>query len=146
MNISYKCDYALKALLHLAQYGKTAPQTSFVMSKALQIPLKFLEQILSDLKKAGLVNSKRGNVGGYTLAQNPSKITLGQVIRLISPPVEPIACVDDCYKGCNELSTCAFRPIWKKISDQTSKIIDNTTIADIAAKAVKQSEADYYVI
>lgn len=146
MNISYKCDYALKVLLHLALHEKDGTQSSQVMSKALQIPLKFLEQIMSDLKKARLINSKRGNVGGYTLAVNPNKITLGKVIRLISPPVEPIACVDDCYKGCTEMSTCAFRPIWKKIYDSTSKIIENTTIADIAEKSKKHGESFHYDI
>lgn len=138
MYISYKTDYALKTLLELAKnYGDkvlTIPE----MAKKLDIPKKFLEQILLNLKKGGFIASKRGPAGGYYLDQDPAKLTLGQVLRFIEGPLEPIACVDEHYKGCSDLAKCVLRQVWIKTAKATSEIVDNITIEDLVKDIQKR--------
>ena len=139
MQITYKGDYALKTILYLALHYGESPVTIHELSSRADIPEKFLEQILLDLKRGGFVESRRGNVGGYLLARNPAEIKLGDVIRFIDGPIEPIACVDKKYHGCNELYKCIFRDIWQQVAASTAGIIDNITFEDLVkrTKSVK---------
>ena len=101
MRITYRGDYALKAVLDLAlNYDNVV--TIHDLAKRAQIPIKFLEQVLLDLKRGGFVESRRGKVGGYLLAKHPSQIKVGDVIRFVDGPLEPIACVDKKYSGCHD--------------------------------------------
>ena len=134
MRITYKGDYALKALLDLALHYDQGVSTINDVAKRIDAPVKFLEQVLLDLKKGGFVESKRGNVGGYQLAKDPVQITLGQVIRYIDGPIEPIACVEKGYSNCLELRKCVFKEIWQKVARATSEIIDNITFDDLKQK------------
>jgi Rrf2 family protein len=102
MKITFKGDYALKTVLDLALNHDAGLVTIVDISKRLDIPKKFLEQILLDLKKGGFVNSRRGKEGGYYLSKKPSEISVGDVIRFIDGPTEPIACVNNDYKDCRE--------------------------------------------
>jgi Rrf2 family protein len=102
------------------------------MSKKLDIPLKFLEQVLSDLRKGGFVESKRGNMGGYKIVGDPAKITVGMVIRHIDGKIEPIDCVNDSYKGCKDIKHCAFRSVWCRTNQAISNVVDKTTLEDVA--------------
>ncbi|MFA5090526.1 MAG: Rrf2 family transcriptional regulator [Candidatus Omnitrophota bacterium] len=146
MRITYKGDYALKTILDLAVHYGDTPATIHNLARRADIPVKFLEQILLDLKRAGFVQSRRGKVGGYLLARRPSEITLGEVVRFIDGPVEPIICVDKKYKGCNDMAGCVFRSIWHKISDSTSKIIDGITFEDLARRSRSLDPALTYQI
>ncbi len=131
MRITYKGDYALKAILDLALYYEKGVVTINEISKRADIPLKFLEQVLLDLKRGGFVVSKRGKEGGYSLAKDPSKVTVGDVVRFIDGPVEPIACIGKKYVGCNDVYKCVFRKIWQEVAQSTSLIVDNVTFADL---------------
>lgn len=144
MHITYKGDYALKTILKLAiNYGKVL--SIHKLAKDLDIPVKFLEQILLELKRRGFVESRRGKIGGYFLAKHPSGIKLGEVIRFIDGPIEPIACIDDNYKGCNDMYGCIFRDLWKRINEETSKIVDNISFEDLVKK-IKRKEFLVYAI
>jgi len=134
MRITYKGDYALKTILDLALHYGDSPVTISDLAERLDIPIKFLEQILLDLKRGGFVESRRGKVGGYLLAKQPSRIKVGDVIRFIDGPIEPIACVDKKYHGCNDIYKCIFRNIWEEVSKSTAKVIDNITFEDLAKK------------
>jgi len=134
MRITYKGDYALKTILDLALHYGNSPVTISDLAERLDIPIKFLEQILLDLKRGGFVESRRGKVGGYLLAKQPSRIKVGDVIRFIDGPIEPIACVDKKYHGCNDIYKCIFRNIWEEVSKSTAKVIDNITFEDLAKK------------
>lgn len=138
MKITYKDDYALKALLDLALQYEQGVTTINEIAKRIDAPVKFLEAVLLDLKKGGFVESKRGNVGGYRLAKNPADITLGAVIRYIDGPIEPIACVEKGYSNCTDLRKCVFKHIWQKVGQVTSEIVDNVNFADLA-KQIKQA-------
>lgn len=146
MRITHKGDYALKATLDLALHYGNGVVTIHDLAKRLDIPIKFLEQVLLDLKKGGFVESRRGKVGGYLLARLPSKIKLGEVIRFIDGPTEPVACVEKGYLGCADIHKCAFRKIWQEVEEKTAGIVDNITFEDLANRAKKQSQTVTYNI
>ena len=121
MKITYKGDYALKALLDLALSYGNGVVTIHDLAEHTDAPIKFLEQVLLDLKRGGFVESRRGKVGGYLLARAPGKIKLGEVIRFIDGPLEPVACVEKNYSGCTDLYKCIFRKIWQDVYHATLK-------------------------
>ena len=146
MKITYKGDYALKAVLDLALHYGNGVVTIHDLAKRLDIPIKFLEQVLLDLKRGGFLESRRGKVGGYLLAKAPSRIKLGDVIRFIDGPVEPIACTDKRYSGCSDIYKCIFRKIWQELAVATSNIIDNITFEDLVNQIKKQRQTIVYQI
>lgn len=146
MRITYKGDYALKTILDLSVYYSEIPVTIHDLARRADIPVKFLEQILLDLKRGGFVVSRRGKVGGYLLARPPSQIKLGEVIRFVDGPLDPIACVDNKYKDCSDIYKCIFRDIWKSVARATSDIVDNITFEDLAKKLKKADSALVYQI
>ena len=146
MKITYKGDYALKTILDLAVHYGNGPVTIHDIAERSDAPVKFLEQILLDLKKGGSVESRRGKVGGYVLAKHPADIRLGDVMRFMDGPTEPIACTDKKYTGCNDLYKCVFRGVWKEVSWAISNIIDNITFEDLVNKINKQGKNSLYYI
>jgi len=136
MKISYKGDYALKALLFLAgKYEKSQSVKIQEISSQLDIPLKFLEQILIELKRAGYIVSKRGAYGGYSMKKSPESIYLGEIVRLIDGPLAPIACVSKAgYSNCSDLGTCVFEPIWADVRNAVSSIVDSITFQNLLDK------------
>ncbi|MFH2033204.1 MAG: Rrf2 family transcriptional regulator [Candidatus Margulisiibacteriota bacterium] len=138
MKITYKGDYALKAMLDLAAYFDE-PQTIEDIAKRQDVPVKFLEQILLSLKKGGFVRSKRGRNGGYMLAREPRRITMGSVIRYIEGPVEPISCV--VKKGgthCEFASQCVFYDIYSEIGRQSAEVVDSLNFAELIERQKKK--------
>jgi len=147
MQITYKGDYSLKAILYLAtQYNKGIVTISD-LAKRLDIPAKFLEQILLDLKRGGFVDSKRGVKGGYYLVKSPKDIRVGDVIRFVDGPIEPIACANKkkAYKGCKDIYHCVFRDVWIEIAKSTSNIVDNITFDDLRFKSNQKENINYYI-
>lgn len=146
MKITYKGDYALKVILELALNYPNKLLTIHELSDRLDIPYKFLEQILLVLKKGGFVSSKRGKIGGYFLMKPPQKIKLGDIVRFIDGPIEPISCVAENYKGCDDVYNCVFRNIWQRIASFTSEILDNITFEDLANNVKKHKDVLIYQI
>ena len=146
MRLTYRGDYALKTILDLTLHYGNTPVTIHDVAKRADIPIKFLEQILLDLKRGGFVESRRGKVGGYLLAKAPSQIKLGEVIRFIDGPIEPIACVEKNYSGCSDTYKCVFKKIWMGVAKATSDIIDNITFEDLVNKVKAQNGAAIYQI
>lgn len=131
MKITYRGDYALKAVLDLALHHGKELVTIHGMAKRIDAPVKFLEQVLLELKKGGFVESRRGKVGGFLLSRPPDKITVGEVIRFVDGPTEPIACVRKNYSACRDIYKCVFKKIWQDVSCAISNIIDNVTFEDL---------------
>ena len=146
MRITYKGDYALKAVLDLAIHYNKDVVTIHEMSGRIDAPVKFLEQVLLDLKKGGFVESRRGKVGGYLLSKAPDKITVGEVARFIDGPIEPISCARQKYSDCGDMYKCAFRKIWQNVSRATSDIIDNITFEELASQNNSGQQALAYSI
>ncbi|MCG2706589.1 MAG: Rrf2 family transcriptional regulator [Candidatus Omnitrophica bacterium] len=146
MRITYKGDYALKTILDLAVHYGDSPVTIHDLARRADIPTKFLEQILLDLKRGGFVESRRGKVGGYLLAKHPAEIKVGNVIRFIDGPTEPVACLEKDYSGCQDMFRCVFKPIWQKINRAISNIVDNITFEDLIKQLQAKKEAIIYQI
>lgn len=139
MKITYKSDYALKALLQLAlTYNKEGERGVLSINDIAvmgDMPTSFLEQILLALRKGGFVNSRRGINGGFYLARSPGEITVGSVLRFVEGPIEPIACIEnDDYKGCKDIDCCIFRDVWKELNSAVSGVVDHLTFEELLAR------------
>ena len=140
--LSRKSKYGLKALLLLAQEEQRGPILVSELADRETIPRKFLETILLDLKRHGLVQSKKGKGGGYFLRRRPAEITFGTVIRALEGPLALVPCVSQtAYMKCAECvdeRTCGVRLAMQEVREATSKILDHTTLADINLKAARK--------
>jgi Rrf2 family protein len=146
MKITYRGDYALKAVLDLAlNYGKEL-STIHDIAKRIDAPIKFLEQVLLELKKGGFVESRRGKVGGFLLAKAPGKITVGDVVRFVDGPIEPIACVKQGYAECRDAYRCVLRDVFRDVAKATSDVIDHVTFEALAAQVGARQHALEYAI
>lgn len=132
--ISQKAKYALRALVALARAPSLEAMVIGDIAEQQKIPKKFLEQILLDLKRAGLVVSKRGKTGGYALLRPADTISFGQVLRLIDGPIAPLPCLSKmAYRRCDdckEETSCEVRRVFGQVAEATRFVLDRTTIAD----------------
>jgi len=133
--LSKKTQYAFKALMHLSQNYEKGPILIADISKKRKIPLKFLENILLELKRANILDSKKGKGGGYFLAKNPKKILLADVLRLIDGPIALLPCVSlhfyERCKNCDE-KNCGLHRVMCEVRDANLAILEKKTVADIA--------------
>jgi Rrf2 family protein len=137
MRLSKRGEYGLRAMIDLATWQGEFPVQIKEISDRQQIPAKFLEQILLSLKNAGLLQSKMGVGGGYYLAKDPQEISLGHIVRVLDGPLAPIRCVSQlAYEpcGCPDEETCGLRLVMLDVRNAISDILDNTTLADVAAR------------
>lgn len=136
--LSQKTRYALKALLELALVPAGVRLPSVTISTRRNIPVKFLEAILVELKRDGLVRGQRGRNGGYELAQRPESITFGNVVRLMEGPLALIPCVSVTqYRRCADCAddrSCELRKLFREVRDSTATILDGWTLADALGK------------
>jgi Rrf2 family transcriptional regulator, cysteine metabolism repressor len=147
MKISYKSDYALKAILDLALWYESGEPVSIQdTAKRIDAPVKFLEQIFSGLKTHGIIESRRGSNGGYLLCRAPEQLTVGEIIRLIEGPTEPISCVKKDYSGCSEVYTCVFRKIWQDVHSATSQVIDHVNFKQLTEQYIGARNVSAFVI
>lgn len=146
--ISKKTKYALKALIHLANLPNTEPVLIAELSRAENIPKKFLEFILLSLRKGGILQSRVGKGGGYYLALEPSKIALGSVIRILEGDLAPIQCLSETnYARCDECqdeATCGIKLVMVDVNRVMAQVLDGLTLADMVERsklaAQKQSK------
>lgn len=140
MKLSVRGEYALRALQVLARDYQEDDSVVRIqeISDKQNIPKRFLEQILNDLKSAGVVESKRGVAGGYRLRRPPEKITLAEIVRHIEGPLAPVSCVSEKFYekcSCPDESRCAIRSVMKEVRDNIVKVMEQTTLADLAERA-----------
>ncbi|HQW44722.1 MAG: Rrf2 family transcriptional regulator [Chitinophagaceae bacterium] len=132
--LSKKSQYAFNALVYLATKYKEGPVLISEISKKKKIPLKFLENILLELKKAGMLDSKKGKGGGYFLKKDPSKIKVANVIRLLNGPIAMLPCVSLYFyercKNCDE-KNCGLHDMMIEVRDATLNILENRTLNDL---------------
>ena len=147
--ISQRSRYALKALVRLARAkpGESVPARD--ISQTEGIPHAFLEQIMLDLKRMKLVESKRGKEGGYMLAIEPTQITLAGILRMVDGPVAPLTCLSKtAYKRCEDCAdeaSCALRHIFQETHRAMLEVLEQRTLAHAIAKAdISASEGGRY--
>jgi Rrf2 family protein len=136
--LSKKTQYTLRALYSLARTHGQGPTLIAKVAKEESIPQDFLENILLFLKREGLVESKKGKGGGYSLVPPPDRVTIGSVIRLIEGPLAPLPCASEtAYRKCDECLDdrfCGTRMVMREVRDATAAILDKTTLADVCRR------------
>ena len=158
--LSRKTQYTLRALYSLARSYGTGPTLISKIAKEESIPQDFLENILLNLKREGLVESKKGKGGGYALSQPPENVTIGAVIRVMEGPLAPLPCASEtAFRKCDEcvdIRTCGTRMVMREVRDSIEGILDQTTLsqvcrrvddarAEIDAEAHSQEALMYYI-
>ena len=147
MKVSKRGEYALRALIDIgiaSELGRPRLQVSELAAKE-KLPVKFLEQILTQLKAAGYVESKRGKFGGYSLAKKMDRIKFGPVIRLIDGPLAPIPCVSQTsYVRCTcpDEVHCGLRMLMLDVRNAIAKILDRYTLAEIVEITLRKLRRD----
>ena len=136
MWISRRTDYATRALVALALEQDTRPVKIQELADRTDTPISVLEQVLPQLRSAGIVRSERGPSGGYRLNHAPEDITLERVVRILQGPLAPIACATRHEpEPCSMLAGCALNETWAEVRDATIAILERTTFADLAARS-----------
>jgi Rrf2 family protein len=133
MRVSKKTDYALRALFTLVDHFGGAPIPIRELARRNDVPKRFLEQIMLQLKARGWVQSTAGIRGGYLLAKNPSKITMGEVVRHFDGILAPIDCVSVTgYERCSQEPVCKFRRVFLDARNYVAGVMDKATLAEVA--------------
>jgi Rrf2 family protein len=139
--LSRKSKYGLKALLALAEDRTRGPVLISELAGREAIPKKFLEAILLELKRHGVVESRKGKGGGYFLRRPPSQVTFGEVIRVLEGPLAAVPCVSKmAYMKCAECvdeETCGVRFAMQEVRDATARILDGTTLAGVSTRVAR---------
>lgn len=156
MVLSQKSQYAVRAVFELAKQQGTGPVTAARIAEAQYIPVRFLENILSQLRQAGIVESVRGKEGGYRLGRPPQQITVGDVIRLFQGPLSAIDCADgggDDRAGSGRAASgrdcplrpgCVLLPMWDKAHRAMMDVFDGTSFRDLVEQ--ERAANEYKVI
>jgi Rrf2 family protein len=133
--LSKKCQYALHALIYIVEHEDSERLTIQEIADKKNIPKKFLEGILVDLKNAGIVGSKKGKFGGYYMMKRPENVSVLEIIRLIDGAVAMLPCVSlNFYESCgrcDDEATCRVNKLFSAVRDETLKILSGNTLADL---------------
>ena len=148
--LSNKGKYGLKAMAHLAGMAPGRPALAADIAAQNNIPKKFLDAILGELRNAGLVHSRKGRGGGYRLAASPSRIMVGQIIRALDGPLAPIACASrNFYRACADCppgSPCGVQRMMAEVREAIARILDARSLASLRALGeADRDEADYQI-
>jgi Rrf2 family protein len=131
--LTKKAKYAIKAALHLARHETEGAVLIAEIARSEEIPKKFLESILLTMKNHGLLVSRKGRGGGYALARPASRISFGEIVRIMDGPLAPVPCVSvTAYRRCGECRTergCEIRAVMKRARDAISRVLDTTSLA-----------------
>ena len=134
--LSKKAKYALKAMLALSEAHKGDLLQATEIAERENIPKKFLDLILQDLRVRGFIQSHRGKQGGYALARPAREITVGEIVRVVDGPLAPIACASvTAYQpceDCRDVKTCRIRLMMREVRDAASAVLDNITLGEAA--------------
>ena len=134
--IAQKTRYALRSLLFLAEEQGNGPTQLSRIAETQRVPPKYLELIMLDLKKAGLVKSARGPKGGYVLARQPDEISFGEVVRTMEGPIALVSCASVNFYApcgdCHDEATCAIRRAFSILRDQSTAVLNGISLAEAA--------------
>ncbi len=137
MKLSNRSQYGVRALFDIAYYGEGKTIQIHEISKRQGIPRRFLEQIFFILKKAGIIDSIRGPKGGYLLHQAPHEISVGDIIRILEGPIEPVPCttMEEDGSTCHYIDKCVTRKVWEGAGNLLTEYFDSITLEDLCLRA-----------
>lgn len=136
MKVSTRAEYGIRALMDLAQHYGQGPVQSHDIARRQGLPEPYLNQLLVTLRRAGLVQSKRGPSGGHLLARPPALITVGEAFLVLEGSVAPWLCVEEAETACIYAPGCGLRPVWQAVKEATEQVLNRTTLADIVRQVV----------
>src|SRR5436309_5850308 len=142
MRLSRRSEYGIRALVDLIRQNEARPMSLAALAERNNLPPKFLEQILSTLKRGGIVRTTLGAHGGYGIAADPTTVTVGRVIRLLDGALAPLPCVSLRYYercSCPDEATCALRDVMLDVRDAMLAILDHETLAELADREGRAS-------
>ncbi len=142
MHLSRRSEYGLRALVDLVRHDGGGPVALASLAERNRLPAKFLEQIMSTLRHAGIVRTTLGAHGGYAIAADPTTVTIGRVIRLLDGALAPLGCVSLRYYercSCADEATCPLRDAMLDVRDAMLEILDKETLAQLAARPGRAS-------
>lgn len=147
LKLSTRGRYGVKAMFDLAMHKEEAPISLKSIAERQGISEHYLEQLISGLRKAGLVRSIRGAQGGYVLGKEPSEIMVGDIIRVLEGPIAPVDCVsEEDPECCEKAEFCVTRTIWEKVRDSITDVLDSISLEDMIQDAAKRdSERQLYM-
>ncbi|OGV46503.1 MAG: hypothetical protein A2X46_06100 [Lentisphaerae bacterium GWF2_57_35] len=132
MLISTKCQYALRAVYEIARSRHGGVMTIGDIARAQQVPQRYLEGILNQLRKSGILEAQRGRSGGYKLGKDAKDITVGEVVRLIDGPIRAVVCVEEAKAAnCPLQENCVFLPTWRKVQSAIDQTLDSTAFSQL---------------
>jgi len=133
-HVSSRGEYGMRLMVDLARHWGEGSVSLHTIAEGEDLPEAYLEQLVAALRKAGLVNGKRGAGGGYTLARAPGQITAGDVVRALEGPIEPQICTaeGEAVVNCIHEPDCGTRLVWLKLQTTIAKALDGMTLAELA--------------
>jgi len=142
--LAQKTRYALRSLLYLAEDQGGSPVQLARIAETQRVPPKYLELIMLDLKRAGLVRSVRGPRGGYRLARAPDEISFGAIVRVMEGPIALVSCASENFYepcgDCHDEATCAIRKAFAIVRDQTTTFLDGISLTEAAKWEISATE------
>ena len=144
MRVSMKGDYGVRALLELAHHYGEGPVQSATIASRQSIPEPYLDQLLTSLRRAGLIRSVRGPQGGHALLRDPHEITLTEALTALEGSLSPISCLDD-PAGCAKSTPCGLREVWEQVYEATTRVLDAISIGELADRERAGMAARYSI-
>ncbi len=147
MKLSTRGRYGTRAVLELARHHGEGPIVLKDIAKNQEIPLQYLEHLISPLIAGGIVRSTRGAKGGVSLAKPPKEITLSEVVQLLEGSIAPAECVND-PGVCTRSNSCATREVWSQLKKVMDGVLDSTTLQDLVERQRKKEQPEktmYYI-
>ena len=145
MKISTKGRYAVRVMLDLAAHNTGEYVKVKNIAERQELSEKYLEQIIAILNKAGYVKSVRGAQGGYKIAKDPAKCTVGMILRLTEGSLAPVSCLDGDVNECERCDTCDTLAVWKQLEDAINGVVDHVTLADLLDRQQARMDSSYII-
>ncbi len=134
MKMSTKGRYGLRAMIDLAAHEDGQPTSLAVIARSEELSERYLEQLMTKLRKAGLVTSCRGSSGGYSLAKEADQISVGDILRALEGDLSPVECSAATEADCENSQVCVAKYVWQKINDSINEAVDGISLAELVAK------------
>ena len=131
MNVTTRGRYALRVMLDLAQHGGSGFVSLKTVAERQDISMKYLEAIVCELKKAGLLESGRGKEGGYRLSRAPEGYSVGEILRVLEDNLAPVACIKAGGVDCDHAGECMTLPMWRELDELTNAYLESITLHDL---------------
>ncbi len=146
MRFSNREQFALRAMVEFARRHGGGLTSLVEIAEAQGISLSYMEQVVAPLRRANLLESKRGVHGGYLLARPPAEITTGDVIKAVKGPLVPIRCLidDDSVEDCIREAQCETRAVWQKVHDRLEEALNSITLADLVEHTASSTDEQCY--